>query len=59
MPLIALTAGIIALGRSASDKRARKLEARASSRGLPAIPETDRKDVDSQAEKLGQHSEQM
>lgn len=48
MPLAALAAsGAFALGRSASDKRARKQEDRASQRGLPSIPEIDRKDANS------------
>lgn len=58
MPLAALAAsGAFALGRSASDKRARKQEDRASQRGLPAIPEINRKDANSHLEESMQHTE--
>ena len=58
MPLAALAAsGAFALGRSASDKRARKQEDRASQRRLPPIPETDLKDANSFSEEPKQHRE--
>lgn len=60
MPLAALAAsGAFALGRSASDKRARKQEDRASQRGLPSIPEIDRKYANTISEELKQHIEQV
>jgi hypothetical protein len=58
MPLAALVAsGAFALGRSASDKRARKQEDRASQHGLPPIPETGLKNANSQSRESQQHIE--
>ena len=58
MPLAALAAsGAFALGRSASDKRARKQEDIASQRGLPPILEIGRKNAYSNLERSMQHSD--
>ena len=58
MPLAALAAsGAFALGRSASDKRARKQEDRASQRGLLSIPEVNRKDANPYSEESKWHTE--
>jgi hypothetical protein len=60
MPLAALAVvGGLALGRSVSDKKARKQEDKASQRGLPAIPEFHRKDVNNQSKELEQDHENM
>ena len=57
MPLVALaTSGAFALGRSASDKRARKQEDRESQRGLPPIPGMDRKGASYYFDQSEQHA---
>ena len=58
MPLVALaTAAVFAVRQSASEKKAKKQQDRASQRGLHFAPETDRNDVNSHSKVLEQITE--
>jgi hypothetical protein len=55
MPLAALAiVGGLALGRSATDKRAKKQEDRASRRALSLVPQSHRKDINHQPKEIEQ-----